>query len=304
MPHSLNYYHVDAFTTKLFQGYPIVVLTHVTDLTEVDMQLIATELKSNSVFLLPSFQLAMANYRLRHFTEEEEVDFSIQDAIACMWVLSQETILPRPINGSLFYRLELPTHDSIALEIRCRQGEVDKVYCPIAVPTLREVPRTILDALEILLGSAHMPIMAGSTIRLALEAACVLVPISPEIIRAVSFDSTSLDRFYQDTNLSISLISRQIQGKESPVVQRTFRSKAVISKATNCDEAIAAAVFLLKEGQCAPGINKIDVLQASGLMNQGELCCEIFFQNGVSVGCKVGGATVMVSSGTLLLNAH
>ncbi|GAA4704850.1 PhzF family phenazine biosynthesis protein [Brevibacillus fulvus] len=86
----ITVYHVDAFTDQPFGGNPAGVVPDAGDLTEQEMQRIANELHlPESAFLLPSDR-PDADFRVRYFTPQQEIDFCGHATLGSAWLLASE----------------------------------------------------------------------------------------------------------------------------------------------------------------------------------------------------------------------
>lgn len=83
-------YHVDAFTQNPFEGNPAGVVPDAGNLTLTQMQKIANQLNlPETAFLLPSTN-PLADFRVRYFTPQEEINFCGHATVASVWLLANE----------------------------------------------------------------------------------------------------------------------------------------------------------------------------------------------------------------------
>jgi trans-2,3-dihydro-3-hydroxyanthranilate isomerase len=86
----IRVYHIDAFSKNPFEGNPAGVVPDASDLTEIQMQRIANELNlPESAFLQPSTD-PKANFRVRYFTPQEEINFCGHATVGSAWLLATE----------------------------------------------------------------------------------------------------------------------------------------------------------------------------------------------------------------------
>lgn len=86
----IRIYHVDAFTQNPFEGNPAGVVPDAGRLTLTQMQKIANQLNlSETAFLLPASD-PKADYRVRYFTPQEEINFCGHATVASVWLLANE----------------------------------------------------------------------------------------------------------------------------------------------------------------------------------------------------------------------
>ena len=81
-------FHVDTFTRQLFCGNPARVVLDADDLTDEQMQTIATELNGETAFVL-SAESADHDMQVRFFTPEHEVSFVGHVTLATHYVLAK-----------------------------------------------------------------------------------------------------------------------------------------------------------------------------------------------------------------------
>jgi trans-2,3-dihydro-3-hydroxyanthranilate isomerase len=86
----IRVYHIDAFTKNPFEGNPAGVIPDASDLTETQMQKIANELNlPESAFLQPPTN-PKADFRVRYFTPQEEINFCGHATVGSAWLLATE----------------------------------------------------------------------------------------------------------------------------------------------------------------------------------------------------------------------
>jgi PhzF family phenazine biosynthesis protein len=86
----IKVYHIDAFTQNPFEGNPAGVVPDASNLTLTQMQKIANELNlPESAFLLPPTD-PKADFRVRYFTPQEEINFCGHATIGSAWLLASE----------------------------------------------------------------------------------------------------------------------------------------------------------------------------------------------------------------------
>jgi PhzF family phenazine biosynthesis protein len=86
-------YHVDAFTRQRFCGNPAVVVLDADDLSEEQMQTIATEVNAETGFVMKA-ESSDYDLQLRFFTPEHEVPFVGHVTIAAQYVRAKKDGLP------------------------------------------------------------------------------------------------------------------------------------------------------------------------------------------------------------------
>jgi len=86
----IKVYHVDAFTQNPFEGNPAGVVPDASELTLTQMQQIANELNlPETAFLLPAID-PKADFRIRYFTPQDEINFCGHATVGTAWLLATE----------------------------------------------------------------------------------------------------------------------------------------------------------------------------------------------------------------------
>jgi len=82
--------HVDVFTTVPFSGYPSAVITSAEGLTDREMQKIAEEISLTEVVYLTPAWGGKSQFRIRFFTQSEEINISGHSMIGACYALLEE----------------------------------------------------------------------------------------------------------------------------------------------------------------------------------------------------------------------
>jgi len=304
MGRSASYYQVDSFTAKPFDGLPVTVLTHVTGLSDIEMQNIASEFNcGNTVFLMPSFELAKAHYRLRHFNQKQEVPVDFRNILASLWVLVQEEVLPIPIDGSLFYKIGETPGDSIVSEIRCSGGKVDRILYGFPVPTMSVSQKSLTTRVEYIFKTMEeRPPEISRAIMISLDRRCVYVAVDGQTLLNFQPGSAIVHQFQSNEKLDLSLIAVDREEREAHVYQRTFRaSNGQVTDTVDCNDATVAALFYLQEKPVSNGMCHVKVHQVNARGRWCEIYCELTVRNRSVISCKLGGNAVIVGSGKIII---
>ncbi|AFH61312.1 PhzF family phenazine biosynthesis protein [Paenibacillus caseinilyticus] len=143
MMKQIRVYHVDAFTQNPFEGNPAGVVPDASDLTLTQMQKIANELNlPETAFLLPPTD-PKADFRVRYFTPQEEINFCGHATVASVWLLANEYGWAQRAD-----HITLETNIGL-IPVHWDQGEtkVSKVTMTQISPQVKEAP--FHDRLEI-----------------------------------------------------------------------------------------------------------------------------------------------------------
>jgi trans-2,3-dihydro-3-hydroxyanthranilate isomerase len=155
--------HINAFTSKPFDGNPAAVITKGDGLSESKMQIIAREMNlSETAFVLRPTR-AGADMRLRWFTPTIEVSFCGHATIASFHALAEESRFGMNQPGQYSFRLE--TRSGI-LPVRIQKRSTRKAWIHVQLPRVNfsrcEVPLAkVLEALGITRRAfhPHLPVL-------------------------------------------------------------------------------------------------------------------------------------------------
>lgn len=116
--------NVDVFTTTPFSGYPTSVVTSAEGLSEQEMQKIAEEISLTEVVYITSSYGGKSQFRIRFFTQSEEIDISGHSMIgACYALLEEGKINPNEGRTKIY----LETNDGdMPINLFFRRGEVSE----------------------------------------------------------------------------------------------------------------------------------------------------------------------------------
>ena len=95
----LTLYHIDAFANKLFSGNPAAVVPLDKWIDDELMQKLAFENNlSETVFFVPSIKSSEANFEIRWFTPQIEINLCGHATLASAYVAVSYTHLTLPTN--------------------------------------------------------------------------------------------------------------------------------------------------------------------------------------------------------------
>ena len=88
-------FHVDAFTRERFCGNPAVVVLDADELTEDQMQTVATEVNRETAFVLEEAEAGDHDMQVKFFTPRHSVPFVGHATIAAQYVRAKKDGKPR-----------------------------------------------------------------------------------------------------------------------------------------------------------------------------------------------------------------
>jgi len=294
-PQSFSYYTCDVFTDRRFGGNPLAVVLDADGLSESQMQAIAREFNySETVFLLPPSDPAR-DARVRIFTPGREVPFAGHPTVGTAFVLA--SCVPG-----------LARADRIVLEARVgpvhveveRDAEGVKL-CRFTAPRLPQLgpPAPPREHLAAMLGLATSQVLDSAEFW-SCGLSFLVVPLS------------SVDAL-QRCQLDLRVWSDVLAGYESkhvyPVAQasgawrvRMFAPDAGVAEDPATGSAAAAfAGWLACYAPEATRRSEFTLLQGEEIGRPSRIALRVEREDDRVTEVRVGGASVMVSQGTLLV---
>ncbi len=133
-------YQADAFTSSVYCGNPAAVVLDAAGLTDMQMQLIASEMKlSETAFVFPG--TALYDYEVRFFTPAAEVDLCGHATIAAFYVMKKAGLIA-PSKKAVFQKTKagiLSVKFEECGRVMMRQAEPLKIGGKIAAEGLCEI---------------------------------------------------------------------------------------------------------------------------------------------------------------------
>ena len=294
-PESLSFYTCDVFTDRRFGGNPLAVVLDADGLPDAQMQAIAREFNySETVFLLPPSQSGH-DARMRIFTPGREVPFAGHPTVGTAFVLA--SCMP-----------SLARADRIVLEARVgavnveveRDAEGVKL-CRFTAPRLPRLgpPAPPREYLAAMLGLATSQVLDSAEFW-SCGLSFLVVPLS------------SVDAL-QRCSLDLRIWSDILEGYESkhiyPVARaggawrvRMFAPDAGVPEDPATGSAAAAfAGWLACYAPEATPRSEFTLLQGEEIGRPSRIALRIDREGDQVTEVRVGGASVMVSQGTLLV---
>ncbi|MDP3013635.1 MAG: PhzF family phenazine biosynthesis protein, partial [Candidatus Subteraquimicrobiales bacterium] len=238
---------VDVFTSFAFTGNPAAVVIEADGLTLNEMQKIAKEMNlSKTVFILKSE--AKADFKVRYFTPECELNLAGHPTIAAAYVLFEATkiFVKEPITTITFEA----NAGIFPVEIYIKQGEVKKIMMTQGVPyfALFEEPLQVLEeALRINseeIEKAQLPVEIVSA-----GLPFLLVPLARiEAIEEISPDYSRLSKICENLKvIGVHLFSTEVVSPFAVEHARNFSTKVGVMEEPGTRTAIGAlGAYLVK----------------------------------------------------------
>ena len=299
-----SYYTADVFTDQVFGGNPLAVLPDARGLDARTMQLIAREFNySESVFVLPPDDPAHTR-RLRIFTPASEMPFAGHPTVGTAFVLAATGALP--LTGDLTRIVFEEGVGPVPVAIRARNGVPEYTQLSAAKmpefgpepPPLDEIARVFSLQPNDFLGGEYAP-----------QAVSCGVPFlfAPLVSRA-ALARIRLDRAAWERSLAgfwapeVFLFSFKTERSTSDLHARMFAPKLGIAEdpATGA-AATALAGYLSQRDHSSASQLRWVVEQGFEMGRPSILEVEADRQGETVTAIRVGGASVMVSSGVLSL---
>jgi trans-2,3-dihydro-3-hydroxyanthranilate isomerase len=306
MVRALNFFQVDTCTSKPFFGDTVAVVTQAMGLSEEEMVDIARELnQSGCVFVLPSIDPARAMSRLRYLTRTGEETISESSAIASICVLVEEKKIPVPIDGSLYYRIEVLPEKNQPVEVRCRSGHFEKAMMLTPIPTITTVSPEQCSASLAALRISEKSLHSGLEIMQVHDPDYILIPVADDrTLMKIELDEDAFNRMPLPSPLALIPYVLRSHGEGMQVIQRLFASKALLQlESVKFSSAAAVTYSLFKRGIFALKAGTIQVSIHQGIPQERirTIDCEMRLLNGEVHSIRVGGQAVVVMTGKILL---
>ncbi|HEY0429314.1 MAG TPA: PhzF family phenazine biosynthesis protein [Pyrinomonadaceae bacterium] len=295
-----NFYQLDVFTEKAFQGNPLAVFSGGEDLSDEEMQSIAREMNlSETVFVLPS---EIALKKLRIFTPMQELPLAGHPVVGTWNLLANLGITPQLENGVVEIKQELKLgvlpveiefRDAKPFRVTMTQG---KFEAGAIISTASEVEKLAAGlGLEIsdLDLRESLPIQVVSTGIKALD-----VPIrSLEALSRCRVNSSLLSEVYQ-VHGAVGCYAFTFETKEedSRVHARFFApADGIPEDAATGSAAGSLSGYLTHHG--AIDTNRFTIEQGDFMNRPSRIFAEITSEKGNIETVKIGGSSVIVAKG-------
>jgi trans-2,3-dihydro-3-hydroxyanthranilate isomerase len=299
-----TYYTADVFTDQVFGGNPLAVLPDARGLDTRTMQLIAREFKySESVFVLPPDDPAHTR-RLRIFTPAAEMPFAGHPTVGTAFVLAAAGILP--LTGDLTRIVFEEGVGPVPVAIRARDGVPFYTQLSAAKmpefgpepPPLAEIARVFSLQPDDFLGGEYAPQAVSCGVPF------LFAPLSSKAALArIRLDRAAWERSLAGFWASeIFLFSFETERSTADLHARMFAPRLGIAEdpATGAAATALAGYLSLRDRSPAAQLRWV-VEQGFEMGRPSILEVEVDRQGASVTAIRVGGASVMVSSGVLSL---
>ena len=298
------YYTADVFTDQVFGGNPLAVLPDARGLDAPTMQLIAREFNySESVFVLPPDDPAHTR-RLRIFTPAAELPFAGHPTVGTAFVLAAAGILE--LSGDLTRIVFEEGVGPVPVAVRARDGVPFYTQLSAAKmpefgpepPPLAEIARAFSLQPDDFLGGEFAPQAISCGVPF------LFAPLANKAALArIRLDRAAWERSLAGTWASeVFLFSFETERPTSNLHARMFAPRLGITEdpATGAAATALAGYLSLRDHSPASHLRWV-VEQGFEMGRPSILEVEADRQDGAVTAIRVGGASVIVSSGVLSL---
>ena len=304
MPYA--FHTADVFTDHLHGGNPLAVIPDARGLSDAQMQAITREFNySETVFVFPPTESANTR-RVRIFTPEMELPFAGHPTVGCAFVLASMGAIP--LNGDETRIVLEEGVGPVPVLIRARGGKPTFAQLTSArLPEIKDPPPPPETLCEILsLEPSH--ILADDMLEpeaVSCGVPYLFIPLKkPEMLSWVKVDAAKWEQALGDYWAPMMYVfsaddwSNIFEGGH--IRARMFAPGLGISEDPATGSACAAlAGFLALRADTRDGTLRWDVDQGVEMGRPSRLELEVDLKRGQLAAIRVGGSSVLVSSGTL-----
>ena len=295
---SLHYLHYDVFTDTALEGNQLAVFLDGRGLSTERMQSIAREMNfSESTFILPA-EAPGTDIRMRIFTPNNEMPMAGHPTIGSTFALAESGVIQQGAGRWVFGLNVGPT----PVDLQWKDGALSFAWMTQLVPEFGE-PVTARAEVAGALGLTeadlvpHLPIQ-----RISCGVPFLYVPLkdAEAVDRAVS-DANGFRRLKTTTGIDLAIFLFSWNG--SSVYSRMFAPEFGVSE----DPATGSAsgplgCYLVRHGVVTgDAAHRIRSLQGAKMQRPSHIHIDITERDGAIVDVKVGGTSVLVGRGELIL---
>jgi trans-2,3-dihydro-3-hydroxyanthranilate isomerase len=308
---SYAFHTADVFTDSLHGGNPLAVLPDARGLSDRQMQAITREFNySETVFVFPP-EDSRNTRRVRIFTPGEELPFAGHPTVGCAFVLA--TIGEIPLTGDESHIVLEEGVGPVPVLIRCKDGKPFFAQLTAAkLPEINDPPPRPEVLCEILsLEPSH--IVADDMIEpeaVSTGVPYLFIPLKkPEMLSWVKVDITkweqSLGNYWAPEMFVFSTDDWSNIFEGGHIRARMFAPGLGIGEDPATGSACAAlAGFLGLRSETRNGTLRWSVDQGVEMGRPSRLELEVDLERGQLKAIRVGGSSVLVSSGTLQIEGE
>ncbi|ELR97946.1 PhzF family phenazine biosynthesis protein [Gloeocapsa sp. PCC 73106] len=292
------FYTVDVFTNQIFGGNPLAVIPEAKGLTGEQMQRIAKEFNlSETVFVLPP-QNPENSYRLRIFTPQTELPFAGHPTLGTAYILS----LISPVSSLIFEEGVGPITVAIALENGVPvYTELLSAQMPEYGPSPPEI-----EELAPVLGLDPQDIGVDNYQPAAVSCGLPFLFVPLRNLNAIA--RARLNRQLWERVLAsywaphVYLFTRETLAPEVDIHARMFAPALGIEEDPATGSAAAAlGGYLAINNSVLEGKKQWQIEQGIEMGRPSRLRVTTIFSGGQITAIKVGGSSVLVSEGHLIV---
>lgn len=299
---NFEFYQLDVFTEKAFQGNPLAVFPNGEGLSDSEMQSIAFEMNlSETVFVLPSEK---ALRRLRIFTPKQELPLAGHPVVGTWNLLAALGVAPQTGDGVVEIRQELNL-GVLPVEIEFRGGKPFQVvmmqdkFQPGAVISAKEEIWKLAEGLGLKISDLRedLPVQVVSTGIKTLD-----VPVvSLEALSRIKVNPQILSEIYLPFGaIGCYIFAFETIEETSEIHARFFAPADNIPE----DPATGSAAgslsgYLVHHGAIAAG--KFTIEQGDFMNRPSRIFADVTGQKGNVERVKIGGRSTLVAKGEIFL---
>lgn len=298
---------VDVFTETPFSGNPAGVVPAAHDLTDDQMQKVASELGLSQTAFVHKPTDSGADFALRFFTPRMEVDLCGHATIAAFHVLGETGAIP--LGSSLARVVQQTAAGLLPVELSCEEGKVKRIMMTQAHAAFREFdrePDVVADALgigidELALDKCEIGMASTGLMQIMVPIAklATLQALRPNL-RAVEDLCRGVDAF------SMHCFSFETVSRFSLLHARHFAPAAGIAEdpATGTGNGALGAYLVTKKLVRGKSPVMIVVEQGHTMGRPSEILVELAFSDTDVTSVRVGGNAVTVAEGEILVQTE
>jgi len=297
-----RFYTADVFTDRAFGGNPLAVFPDGRDLSSEQMQRVARELNlSETVFVCPA-ERPRHTRRLRIFTPSAELPFAGHPTIGTAHVLASigEIVLERDVTNIVFEEGVGP----VPVRIRAQDGQ--PIFAQLAAPRLPEFgpPPPSLETIAATLSLYPADLLQAEVGPQAVSCGVpfLFVPVrNKEAMRRVRVNREQWERSlssYWAPHLYVFAYDAEVNG--SSLRARMFAPALGIEEdpATGAAATALAGYLGVRDGRSDATL-RWRIEQGFEMGRPSILHVEADKRDGAIISIRVGGASVLVSEGTM-----
>ena len=299
-----RFYTADVFSDRIFGGNPLAVFPQATGLSPQQMQKIAAEFNlSETAFVLPS-ETPEATRRLRIFTPAKELPFAGHPTIGTACILAAIGEIPQKAQATV-----IALEEGVGLvPVTIRTMDDQLIQAELTAPQLPEFgpePPTISE-LAAILSLDPTDLLDG---QLSPQAASCGVPflfVPLRDLATLGRIRLQLDHWQQHLAdywaPSLYVFTPEVRSGTCDFRARMFAPALGIAEDPATGSAVAAlAGYLAVRQQQANGTLNWKIEQGIEMGRPSRLCLAAQKQGGEICAIRVGGVSVLVSQGTMII---